>query len=158
MVLLLIAVGACEREERRFQEPAPGPRAGMVQTQLAAGLSRPGPATEGPYDENAYAISQGQRYYRWFNCVGCHANGGGGMGPPLMDREWIYGSAPDNIFASIVEGRPNGMPAFRDRIPDQQVWQLVAYVRSLAGLTRMDARPGRRDGMLVKEPEMMEGQ
>ena len=157
-LLFLLGAGACEREERRLQEPAPGSRAdaGIVQTQLAAGPYSAGSPNEGPYDENAYAISQGQRYFRWFNCVGCHANGGGGMGPPLMDSEWIYGSAPDNIFATIVEGRPNGMPSFRGRIPDQQVWQLVAYVRSLAGLTRMDARPGRRDGMRVKEPEMLE--
>jgi len=45
-----------------------------------------------------------------------------------MDDEWIYGFEPVNIFATIVEGRPNGMPSFRNRIPDYQVWQLVAYV------------------------------
>ena len=26
------------------------------------------------------------------------------------------------------------MPSFRGRIPDAQVWQLVAYVRSMSGL------------------------
>src|SRR5204862_1075855 len=86
------------------------------------------------YEENAYALSEGQHLYDYFNCVGCHAHGGGGMGPALMDDKWIYGYNPGQIFASIVQGRPNGMPAFRDRIVDYQVWQLAAYVRSLSGL------------------------
>ena len=62
------------------------------------------------------------------------------MGPPLMDSRWVYGSEPENIFATIMQGRPNGMPAFRGRIPQQQVWQIVAYVRSIAGLTPADTR------------------
>ena len=55
------------------------------------------------------------------------------MGPPLMDDQWIYGSAPANIVATILEGRPNGMPAFRGKIPDHQAMQLAAYVRSISG-------------------------
>ena len=68
-------------------------------------------------------------------CVGCHANGGGGIGPPLADAKWIYGEAPHDIFASIWQGRPNGMPAFRGRVAPDQVWALVAYVRAMAHLT-----------------------
>jgi cytochrome c oxidase cbb3-type subunit 3 len=69
------------------------------------------------------------------------------MGPPLMDDRWIYGSEPQNIYATIVEGRPNGMPSFRSKVPDSQVWQLVAYVRALGGLARKDVAPGRNDDM-----------
>ena len=65
-------------------------------------------------------MAEGQRLYRWYNCAGCHANGGGGMGPPLMDDKWIYGSEPENIVATILEGRPNGMPSFRGKVPDDQ--------------------------------------
>jgi cytochrome c oxidase cbb3-type subunit 3 len=81
-----------------------------------------------------HAINEGKRLYSWFNCVGCHANGGGGMGPPLIDATWIYGSTPANIYSSIMEGRPNGMPAFYGKIPEQEAWKIVAYVRSLGGL------------------------
>jgi cytochrome c oxidase cbb3-type subunit 3 len=105
------------------------------------------------YEENAYALSEGKQLYSYFNCVGCHANGGGGMGPALMDDKWIYGSDPEQIFASIVEGRPNGMPSWRGRIPDYQVWMLAAYVRSLSGLVPKDAAPGRSDHMKGKTPE-----
>ena len=65
------------------------------------------------------------------------------MGPPLMDQDWIYGSAPANIVATILEGRPNGMPSFRGKIPDNQVWQLAAYVRSMSGQLAKDVSPGR---------------
>ena len=70
-----------------------------------------------------------------------------------MDDKWIYGSQPDNLFATIVEGRPNGMPSFRGKLPDYQIWQLAAYVRSLSGQVPKDAAPGRNDNMQVKEPE-----
>src|SRR5207248_2439573 len=106
-----------------------------------------------PAEGNAWAIAQGKQLYEAYNCNGCHANGGGGMGPALMDATWLYGSEPQDVYTSIVEGRPNGMPAFGGRIPDVQVWQLVAYVRSMSGQTRFDVRPARSDHMRVKESE-----
>jgi cytochrome c oxidase cbb3-type subunit 3 len=75
------------------------------------------------------------------------------MGPALMDDYWIYGSEPQNIFATIVQGRPNGMPSFRNRIPEYQVWELAAYVRSLSGLLPKDVAPNRTDEMNVKPAE-----
>jgi cytochrome c oxidase cbb3-type subunit 3 len=70
-----------------------------------------------------------------------------------MDDVWIYGADPSSVYASIVEGRPNGMPSFRSHIPEFQVWQLVGYVRSMSGLGSSDAAPGRNDGMQAKEAE-----
>jgi cytochrome c oxidase cbb3-type subunit 3 len=104
------------------------------------------------YEANAYAVAQGERWYRWYNCAGCHSNGGGGMGPPLMDDKWIYGYAPGQIAASIVQGRPNGMPSFAGRIPDDQVWQIVAYVRSMSGQVRKDVAPSRTDSLSSGAP------
>jgi cytochrome c oxidase cbb3-type subunit 3 len=70
-----------------------------------------------------------------------------------MDDVWIYGSEPANIYATIVEGRPNGMPSFGGHIPDEQVWQLVAYVRSMSGLVPQDAAPSRNDDIQSKPSE-----
>jgi cytochrome c oxidase cbb3-type subunit 3 len=107
-----------------------------------------------PYQENAWGVGEGKRLYAAFNCAGCHGmNGGGAIGPALMDDKWIYGSTPDTIFATIVDGRPNGMPSFRGRIPEAQVWQLVAYVRSMSGLISPDVAPNRSDGMAGAPPE-----
>jgi cytochrome c oxidase cbb3-type subunit 3 len=165
-LLLALAVTGCEREQRRFSEIAPlsGRPEPQANTELQPGMpGAPGAQSKttvpAPYGENAWAISEGKRLYTWFNCVGCHAHGGGGMGPPLMDQKWIYGSDPESIHATILEGRPNGMPAFGGKLADQQVWQLVAYVRALGGLVRKDLRPGRNDDMAVRPSEQaMESQ
>ena len=76
------------------------------------------------------------------------------MGPPLMDDEWLYGSLPNQIFASIAEGRANGMPSWKYRLTNKQIWQLVAYVRSLSSLTPKGARSGRSEHMMVKPAPM----
>ena len=70
-----------------------------------------------------------------------------------MDDVWLYGGELEHIYASIMQGRPNGMPSFRHRIPEQQVWEIAAYVRSLSGNVPKDAAPGRADQMAVKPPE-----
>jgi cytochrome c oxidase cbb3-type subunit III len=151
---LSLALLCCTREDRRFHEPPPatGRANATAMTELHAG-EPPAVTTSNIYEENAWAVSQGKRFYQWFNCVGCHGHGGGSIGPPLMDDHWIYGSDPANIVATILEGRPNGMPSFRGKIPDYQVWQIAAYVRALAGLLDRDVAPGRDDNMYVKQQE-----
>jgi cytochrome c oxidase cbb3-type subunit III len=84
------------------------------------------------YEGNPYYINEGHRLFIWYNCVGCHANGGGGMGPALMDNQWRYGGRLDQIFASIYQGRPNGMPYWAKKIPNGQIWELAAFVKSLS--------------------------
>src|SRR5688500_550321 len=86
-----------------------------------------------PLASDANSRAAGKQLYLWFNCAGCHGvEGGGAIGPPLRDADWIYGSEPANIFQSIAQGRPNGMPAYGGKIPDTEIWRLELYVRSLA--------------------------
>jgi cytochrome c oxidase cbb3-type subunit 3 len=66
-----------------------------------------------------------------------------------MDDEWIYGGEIDQIYLTIAQGRPNGMPAFDGRIPSQQMWQLAAYVRSMGGHGPKSARPNRDDHIQI---------
>jgi cytochrome c oxidase cbb3-type subunit III len=148
-LLFIAAASSCQREERRFREvpPAANATSNVVMSPLVPGAGVVSVATRHPYQGNAWAVSQGKRLYNWMNCVGCHSNGGGGIGPPLMDNEWIYGSDPSNIFSTIVEGRPNGMPSFRGKLTSDQVWQLVAYVRTMSGMEGADVRSGRSDHM-----------
>jgi cytochrome c oxidase cbb3-type subunit 3 len=70
-----------------------------------------------------------------------------------MDSEWIYGSHPDQIYSTIVQGRPNGMPSFGGKLPNYQVWELVAYVRSMSGQLPSDVAPSRSDTMPVAKAE-----
>jgi cytochrome c oxidase cbb3-type subunit 3 len=154
LVLLVTAV-ACDRERRDFKIPNGDQLTASTRlTELQPGAPSPPSMTGSPFNGNAYALSEGKRLYSAYNCVGCHAQGGGAIGPALMDHRWIYGSRPEQIYSTIVQGRPNGMPSFGGRIPEQQVWQLVAYVESMSGNAPKDAAPARNDDMQTGKPEM----
>ena len=152
-----LSLAACEREERDSRGrplPEAGPSATLQPTLMAGepdGALRADPRGS-LYEANAFHINEGQRLYTWFNCVGCHAHGGGGMGPALKDDEWRYGGSMAQIYATVADGRPNGMPSFRNRLTEQQIWQLAAYVRSLSGQPPKDAVPSRSDEMSSGEP------
>jgi cytochrome c oxidase cbb3-type subunit 3 len=92
--------------------------------------------------ENPDAVQTGMRLFAQYNCNGCHSNGGGGMGPDLMDDEWIYGGRLEQIHQTIVQGRPNGMPSWGGKIPDEQIWQITAYVRSMSLPATLAAQNG----------------
>ena len=148
LALALLAAG-CDREERNARgKPLPetGPLVSAVMD------SRHPDPRAGDNLNNAEAVSQGQLYFDWMNCAGCHANGGGGMGPALMDSKWRYGSSMADIVQTIAEGRPNGMPAFAGKLTPQQMWQLASYVRSLSANDRFDLRSGRSDNLSQGEP------
>ena len=66
-----------------------------------------------PFEGDADAIARGKVLYGSMNCVYCHGAGGAGlMGPPLNAHGWRYGGTPAEIFNSIHDGRPKGMPAW----------------------------------------------
>lgn len=160
-VALIILAASAMLWERRSDRTSPAAGASQTDslsmTEVIAGgpaLPQPPGADKNTHEElSGYDISEGKRLYHWFNCNTCHANGGGDIGPALMDDKWLYGAEPRNIFASIVEGRPNGMPSFRGKIPDQQVWQIVAYVRSMSGHVPTYAPSSRNDDISAKPPE-----
>lgn len=102
------------------------------QIELQPGVATPMTKLKNPYENDAYAMAEGRRLYQWYNCSGCHFAGGGGIGPPLMDDDWIYGGEPQQILDTIVEGRANGMPAYGGRIAHEDALKIVAYVRSLS--------------------------
>lgn len=138
-LLLALALAACDRDRNNPRATLPPQAASAEHVQVSplvpgglhasTGVDRPN-----PYSGNPTAIREGERLFGWFNCSGCHAGGGGGMGPPLMDSQWIYGKRPSQLYDSIVSGRPNGMPAFGSLIAPQQVWELIAYIETMGGM------------------------
>lgn len=159
-VLAGAVVGGCSRDD----DPQLIPPAGMTQqgtpvrtSALRAGAAVVDVAAKNPYEGDDRAVADGKRLYGAMNCLGCHGgNGGGGMGPPFADAEWIYGSNPENIVQSILQGRPNGMPAFGGRLPESEAWKIAAFVRSLdrtatsagagAGTGQAGSRKGQTEG------------
>lgn len=70
------------------------------------------------------------------------------MGPSLRDEVWIYGSTDAAIFGSITEGRAHGMPAWGTKIPSDQAWKLVSYIKSM----RSSMEPSPPDQTLPRQP------
>ena len=96
---------------------------------LAPGASPSRPTIKNPAQGDPQARDRGMKYFINFNCNGCHAdNGGGGMGPALSNTTFIYGEEPENIYLSIYQGRPNGMPAWGAVLPNSVIWDLVTYI------------------------------
>ncbi len=149
----VLALSSCQREKRDLR-PAPIHDAvfgeAARESPLEPGGALPHLQAANPYDRSAYAISEGQRLFDWYNCSGCHSHGGGGIGPPLIKTSWIYGGEPDNLFDTIVKGRPNGMPTWGGRIPEYQIWQLVAFIRSMNHEEPTSATPVRSDTLEVQ--------
>lgn len=106
-----------------------------------------------PYLNNEIALQDGRRLFDWYNCSGCHGGrAGGGMGPSLRDPVWIYGNRDDQIFDSIAQGRSKGMPAWGTKIPPDQIWKLVAYIKSL-GTPQEPDPPGEPADEAAPNPE-----
>jgi cytochrome c oxidase cbb3-type subunit 3 len=92
-------------------------------------------------DNDTVAITAGRRLFIWYNCYGCHGgHAGGGIGPSLRNNSWKFGGTDADIFNSISEGRGSGMPAWGLKIPNDQIWELVAYIQSL-GTPREPDKP-----------------
>jgi len=144
--LATVCTASCGRPANAAQAPQnQGTQAPGASPQAAAFVQhpeniQPGLAAQGswaaltnPYERDAQRRAEGAKLFVSYNCVDCHgADGSGAMGPSLQDNRWHFGGSAGEVFQSIYEGRPDGMPAWGGRIGDDQIWRLVTYVRALA--------------------------
>ena len=92
-------------------------------------------------------VEAGQRLFQQRGCVSCHARPAGGPGPTLAG---VYGSqvqladgqtvAADDAYirelivnpnAKVVNGYQPIMPSFQGQLSEQEILELIAYIRSL---------------------------
>ena len=138
-LLASVALAGCEPEKRDIG-PSPPVTPPITEQDPRSDL----------YQKNAWQISQGGRLFSWYGCQGCHTDHAHGV-LDLTDDVWKYGGGLAAVWASIAHGRPDGMPAYAGRIPDEQIWQLAAYVRD----QHKHARPmlRRQDADETNEPQ-----
>ena len=105
-----------------------------------------------PYANDMSAIKEGHELFVNMNCAGCHGYDlKGGMGPSLVDTYWRYGGSPADIYKSIFEGRPQGMPAWGRSIPSVEIWKVVAYIQAKGGTFSPGLADRGRQGDLADE-------
>jgi cytochrome c oxidase cbb3-type subunit III len=155
--MTILALAGCKREERTFRlDPPLSDELEHVAVSPLGHGGAPPPVVSmdgNRYETSAYQLSEGKRLYSWFNCKGCHANGGGGSGPALIDGRWKYGGDLPDIVVTIRDGRPDGMPAYGRTVPAEQIWQIAAYVRAMSQTYPQPAAPGRSDTMQARPAE-----
>lgn len=106
-----------------------------VISHFAPGVAQdqPKPKKLNPFTGNPAAIQEGRALYLQIGCSGCHGvMGGGGMGVPLIDDVWNFGSSDEILFKLIRGEIPEStMPKVFAGLEDEQVWKIIAYIRSL---------------------------
>lgn len=96
------------------------------------------PASDTPKKLNQFtgdeqAIQEGQKLYFQVGCQGCHGGGGGGgMAVSVIDDTWKFGSDDGALFKLIKGEIPEQtMPTVYAQLPDEQVWKILSFIRSV---------------------------
>ncbi len=84
--------------------------------------------------QDAEALKAGERLYSNY-CAQCHgADARGNTGfPNLSDNDWLWGGQPEQIKATIMNGRNGVMPSWAAPLGEQGVENVANYVQSLSG-------------------------
>lgn len=147
--LTLVIGAACSScgdgaDERVRMLPVVTSAAGVPTGDPAGPAGRGAELIASPYAGDPVALREGEQLYREMNCADCHRyTGAGGMGPSLVDGEWLFGDTPADRFTTVHGGRARGMPAYGDLLPDESIWKVVAYIEELH---RRGGEPGRAAG------------
>lgn len=145
-LLVLLALAGCDRTLGNLRAPAAA--GGFID-----GGQSPA-AIDNPFEGQPAAVEKGKQLFTQMNCAGCHGYDlrGGTMAPDLTDRYWRYGGTPAQIYSSIANGRPMGMPTWRDRLPAAEIWNLVSYIQSQGGATPAADYQAGEQGDLAARP------
>lgn len=98
-------------------------------------------ALKNPVAATPTSITAGAAAYKKY-CAFCHGENAKGNGPlapkdsnpsDLTDATWTSGSTDGEIFTTIANGTgPNSkMVGFKGKMPDQDIWHIVNFLRSL---------------------------
>lgn len=97
-------------------------------------------------------LSAGEKIFTT-NCVACHkADGGGGIGPNLTDKNWILGGGIKNVFNTISEGGRSGkgMISWKNDLKPLEMAQVASYLLTFQGTT--PAEPKEAEGDIWIDP------
>lgn len=98
-------------------------------------------ATRNPVAATPASVTAGATTYQKY-CAFCHgadAKGNGPLAPKdwnppsLIDATWVHGSTDREIFTVISNGTgpSSKMVGFKGKVPDQDIWHIINYLRSL---------------------------
>jgi putative heme-binding domain-containing protein len=120
---------------------ATAPRGATATTPTAPAATTTIPA-KNPLDGNADAVRFGMGLYR-ARCADCHGMDARGVRAPDLTGVWASGRTDDGLFKTLKGGVPGTeMPAFGPRMFDQEAWQILAYLKTMASPAPTDPPKG----------------
>jgi len=154
--ILVLALGACSTAEKTFSGmggPMMGGDTDMMSTLHHGSVPEPytgAISPVGPDDEES--IARGQEIYR-INCTECHGDGGMGDGQtgeqlgtkPAFIAHTSQMMSDSYLFWRVNEGGAEfgtGMPTFKEKLTEEEIWDAINYVRALGAGTAMPAENG----------------
>lgn len=100
------------------------------------------PADKNPLQGDAEAIRAGMGQFR-VRCADCHGMDATGVRAPDITQAWASGRSDAGLFLTLRNGVANTeMPAVGQRTPDHEIWQILAYLRTLASPAPSDPPRG----------------
>ena len=96
--------------------------------------------TKNPLEGNTLAISNGRAMFR-NRCAGCHGPDARGYLGPDLTAVWATGTTDDHIFDIVRRGVPGTemTPADPQRVADRDIWQVLAYLRTMSAVSTAPA-------------------
>jgi mono/diheme cytochrome c family protein len=117
--LVALSLSACSGEKRTLGSDLPqSAPTGPDDPRVAA------------YEQNAFQVSLGGRYFTWYGCGSCHGDSAKGR-LDLSRAERRRAASFDQVYAMIAQHRQPDGASYGSRIPIEQLWQITAYVREL---------------------------
>ena len=94
-----------------------------------------------PLEGNAEAIKSGMGLFR-SRCADCHGVDARGVRSPDLTQVWASGRTDDGLFRTVKGGVPNTEMVANPRMFDHEIWQVLAYLRTLAAPASTDPPRG----------------
>jgi cytochrome c oxidase cbb3-type subunit 3 len=84
-----------------------------------------------PFRGDAAAVAEGKVVFEQI-CAACHKPDGSGLvGPSLVDPYWKYGHDDEELYETVAQGRPGGMPPWGAQLGGEKIWKSLAYLETL---------------------------
>ena len=100
------------------------------------------PPAVNPLAGNADAIQSGMGLFR-SRCADCHGMDARGVRGPDLTQVWASGRSDGGLFRTLRRGVPGTeMPSVGPRTPDDEIWKILAYLKTIAAPTASDVEVG----------------
>ena len=155
-VVLILALGACSPAEEAFDGmggPMMGGESSVTMKLHHSTVPEPYTGAVSPVSpDDQESIARGQEIFR-INCTECHGDGGMGDGQtgeqldpsPASIAHSSQMVSDGYLFWRVNEGGTEfetGMPTFKEKLTDEEIWDTINYVRALGAGTAMPAENG----------------